>query len=311
VAEPVRFEQELGAAVGASPLVRYRSQLAECRERLRDVANRSGGAQVAAMVTEAKLLRATLVLASGSPLGASASALVPAAVSIELLHLASLVHDDIIDEAMERRGVPALHVTIGRNRALVVGDVLIVAAFGEIGQARAAVAAEVYADSVEALSQGAQMCCVGQLDELDRRCHVLSEEHYLGIAAKKTGALFSVASSLGALAAGAGDEAVATLATFGTELGVAYQIRDDLHDGAEDEPWRRHAAAGPGQASGVAQFSPTVVTCAHAIDAVLSALDRVPAPCADPLRALAEAMLRMSGSAPETITGRRLARPVN
>ena len=88
------------------------------------------------MVGEAKLLRATLVFASGSPLGASAPALMPAAVSIELLHLASLVHDDIIDEATERRGVPALHVATGRNRALVVGDLLIVAAYDMLARAR-------------------------------------------------------------------------------------------------------------------------------------------------------------------------------
>jgi len=227
------------------------------------------------MVGAAKLLRATLVLASGSPLGASSSALIPAAVSIELLHLASLVHDDIIDEATERRGGPALHVTVGRNRALVVGDLLIVAAFDVMSQARPAVSAEVFAGSVEALSKGAQRCCSGQIEELDPGAHALSEEHYLDVVAKKTGSLFSVAASLGALAAGAGDEDVAVLATIGTELGVAYQIRDDLRDGAHE----------------VARFAPTFATYARAIDAVLGTLDRVPAPCNDELRILAEAML--------------------
>src|SRR5258708_5098084 len=77
VREPERVDEETGVAVGAMPPIRYRSQLAECREQLRHVASDSGGAQVAAMVDEAKLLRATLVLASGSPLGASSSALIP------------------------------------------------------------------------------------------------------------------------------------------------------------------------------------------------------------------------------------------
>ena len=227
------------------------------------------------MVSEAKLLRATLVLASGSPLGASSSALIPAAVSIELLHLASLVHDDIIDEATERRGVPALHLAMGHDRALVVGDLLIVAAFDVIGQMRVAVPAEVFAGSVEALSEGAQRCCSGQIEELDTRDQMLSEDRYLDVVAKKTGSLFSVAASLGGLAAGAGDEDLATLATIGTELGVAYQIRDDLRDGAD----------------GVAQFAPSFATYARAVDAVLGTLDRVPAPCNDGLRVLVDAML--------------------
>ena len=110
----------------------------------------SGGPQLEAMVEEGKLLRATLVLASGSPLGASDSALLPAAVSIELLHLASLVHDDTIDEATERRGGPALHVSAGRDRALVVGDFLIVAAFDVIGEMRGSAPDGAFAASVGA-----------------------------------------------------------------------------------------------------------------------------------------------------------------
>jgi geranylgeranyl pyrophosphate synthase len=286
VAELERVDVELGALVGATPLERYRSDLAECRERLREVAFTSGGAQVSAMVGEAKLLRATLVFASGSPLGAPSSALVPAAVSIELLHLASLVHDDIIDEATERRGVPALHLTAGRNRALVVGDLLIVAAFDALSQMRVAVPVEVYASSVEALSKGAQWCCVGQLEELDPRHHVHSEADYFDIVAKKTGSLFSLAASLGALVAGAGDEELTALATLGTTLGVAYQIRDDLRDGAEDDPRHRRS----GQVD-VSRFSPTVATYRRATDAVLGALDRMPAPCDDALGAFVAALL--------------------
>jgi geranylgeranyl diphosphate synthase, type I len=278
VADPERADEELRAVGGSLELARYRPQLAECRERLRGVASDNGGAEVAAMVREAKLLRATLVLAAGSPLGASSSALIPAAVSIELLHLASLVHDDIIDDAIERRGVPALHVTAGRSRALVVGDLLIVAAFDVLSEVRIAVPAEMFANAVEALSKGAQQCCHGQLAELDPRNHVLSEEDYLDVVAKKTGALFSVAATLGALIAGAGDEELAALATFGTELGSAYQIRDDLRDSKEDEPRRRRAVR-----SGDAE--------ARASNAVRRALDRVPACCNEALRELVEAML--------------------
>jgi heptaprenyl diphosphate synthase len=276
--EPGRLDEQPAAGAAAAPLTRYRTELAECRERLRDAAAGSGGAEVAAMVGEAKLLRATLVLASGSPLGASRPALMRAAVSIELLHLASLVHDDIIDEATERRGVPALHVTVGRNRALVVGDLLIVAAYDMLARARTTMSTNVFARSVEALSTGARLCCLGQLDELEPRRHVVSEAHYLDVVAKKTGALFSVAATLGALNAGAPEDELAALATLGTELGCAYQIRDDLRDGGED-------------AAGLGRFSPTVATYAQAVTGVRRALARVPAHCDEAVRALIEAML--------------------
>jgi len=293
VAEPERVDEELGALVGALQLVGYRSHLAECRVRLRDIASHSGGAPAAAMVSKAKLFRATLVLATGSSLGAPSAALTPAAVSIELLHLASLVHDDIIDEAMERRGEPALHVTSGRNRALVVGDLLIVAAFDVLSEVRIAVPAEVFANAVEALSKGAQLCCHGQLQELDPHSHVLSEEDYLDVVAKKTGALFSVAASLGALIARAGDEELSALATLGAKLGSAYQIRDDLSDGQEDEPRHRHAEQSEGT-DDVGRFSPTFATYTRAHTAVLGALDRVPAACDEALQVLVDGMLRSS-----------------
>jgi geranylgeranyl pyrophosphate synthase len=246
------------------PLERYRPQLADCRERLRAITSQTGGAPLAAMVDEAKLLRATLVVAAGAPLGASASALLPASVAIELLHLASLVHDDIIDEATERRGGPALHVAVGRDRALVVGDLLIVAAFAEL--------AGVSARAVAVLGGAAQRCCFGQLEELDPARPDPSEEAYLDVVARKTGALFSAAASLGALAAGADD---AALAELGTALGVAYQIRDDLSDGAS--------------------FSPTAATYERALHAAHAALERAPAPCRETIGALLDAMLVTRG----------------
>jgi geranylgeranyl pyrophosphate synthase len=186
-----------------------------------------------------------------------------AAVAVELVHLASLVHDDIIDGATERRGMPALHLALGRDRALVVGDLLIVAAFEELGRVRGAAAA------VAMFSEGARLCCLGQLTELGGE--LVSESDYLDVVAKKSGALFAVATSLGGLIAGASDNEVAALASFGTALGSAYQIRDDLHDGA--------------------LLTPTRATYARAQSSVVEALTRVPASCDDQLRALASEAL--------------------
>jgi geranylgeranyl pyrophosphate synthase len=224
------------------------------------------------MIAKAKLLRAGLVFAAGSTFGATPTPLMPAAVSIELLHLASLVHDDIIDEAVERRSVPALHVAVGSDRALIVGDLLIVAAFAELGHARAALEADVYAEAVGTLSDAAEACCLGELEELGADATALTEDRYLRIVAKKTGSLFSAAATLGGLIAGAGAEALAALSELGTELGTAYQIRDDLRDAA------------PRPVNGAVYER----SAASSRDALV----RIPAPFPAPLGQVVEALLR-------------------
>ena len=245
--EPVGIlprEQEPDAALQTTAVV----DLTDCRRRVGGVAAESGVAHLASMVGEAKFLRATLVLTVGSALGAPAPALEAAAVGIELVHLASLVHDDIIDDAAERRGVAALHVVIGCDRALVAGDFLLAAAFAEVSGAAAA-----------ELSAGARLCCRGQLEELD------GAVGYIDVAAKKTGALFATAAALGALAAGARDDEVDALRSFGACFGTAYQIRDDLGDGAAPPPG----------------------SLEHERAATLAAADAVPAPCRSALRRFA------------------------
>ena len=139
-----------------------------------------------------------------------------------------------------------MHVAAGRDRALVVGDFLIVAAFDVIGEMRGSASEGAFAASVNALSKGAQLCCFGQLEELDPRDRVPAEAHYLDVVAQKTGSLFAAAATLGALAAGADPEGLATLAALGTQLGVAYQIRDDLRDREGNERRQRESCLEPG-----------------------------------------------------------------
>ena len=220
------------------------------------------------MVTEAKLLRAGLVFAAGSTFGVSSAALLPAAVSIELLHLASLVHDDIIDDAAERRGVPALHVAVGSDRALVLGDLLIVSAFEELTRARP----RLPPDAVGRLAQAARACCTGELEELGDGTGAISEDAYLRIVAKKTGSLFAASAALAAIVAGADADAIAALSALGTELGVAYQIRDDLHDGGARHP-------------------PTRALYERAARSAHEALGRIGAGAVDELRDLVDGLL--------------------
>lgn len=271
--KPVDEESPLSAAAR----VQLNARRAKCRERLREIALDSGGAPLAAMIGEAKLLRGTLLLGTGSALGAPSTALVPAAVSVELLHLASLVHDDMIDDARERRGVAAFHVAAGRPRALVVGDLLIVAAFDALRELAGVVRGDVFASAIGALTTSARSCCLGQLDELDPERSVRSEAEYLDVAARKTGSLFALSASLGAVLGEADEDDVAALAAFGTQLGTAYQVRDDIRDVDEDAPAPRYA--------------PDITMYLRVVTAVGRALDDVSPRCRPALRLLLDTML--------------------
>ena len=120
---------------------------------------------------------------------------------------------------------------------------------------------------------------------------MLSDARYLDVVAKKTGSLFAAAATLGALTAGADPEGLATLAALGTQLGIAYQIRDDLRDRAGNEQRQRRAAASPGHAGGVPGFSPTSATYARAARSVFGELHCLPASSSGDLRGLVEAMV--------------------
>src|SRR5262249_45164216 len=154
--------EETRLAPGFASRTPYGAELAECRERLQSLGARCGGPPLASLAGAGKLLRASLVLAVGSPLVAAPAALLPATVSIELLHLASLLHDDIIDGATERRGAPAVHVAAGTDRALVLGDMLIAAAFEVAEEIGEHAGSNAFAGAVAALSRGTQRCCLGQ-----------------------------------------------------------------------------------------------------------------------------------------------------
>ena len=162
----------------------------------------------------------------------------------------------------------------GRDRALVVGDSLIVAAFEVLRRCAPPPCRGLRRLPSRTLSKGAQLCCLGQLEELDPRA-TRSEKQYLESLRRRPDRSSPSRRALGALIAGAGDEELAALAAFGTELGTAYQIRDDLCDGS----------------SAPERFSPTHATYAQAVAGVHAALDCVPPSCTDALSGLAAAML--------------------
>lgn len=173
-----------------------------------------------------KRLRPLLVfLAAGDVSGPAAEdRLVRAAVAVELIHSASLVHDDVLDAAVLRRGLPTVVAAAGRTIATATGDLLFSRAFAEL-----AAAGEL--DDVRALSAAASALARGELiQRADAWDAAIPLERYLHRCELKTGSLFEAACRLGALAAGAQQPTVAALALFGRRVGLAFQLLDDVLD---------------------------------------------------------------------------------
>ncbi len=172
-----------------------------------------------------KRIRPALAVLSAEAVGADAEVAVPGAVAVELVHNFSLLHDDIIDGDRERRHKPTVWALFGVGQAILVGDALQTVAHQvllETPTAAASAAGSVLADAVAEMIAGQAEDVALESDEsIDvGRC--------VRMAAAKTGALLSCASSIGAVLAGADAETVAALARFGTEVGLSFQAVDDI-----------------------------------------------------------------------------------
>jgi geranylgeranyl pyrophosphate synthase len=177
----------------------------------------------------AKMLRAFLVFAASASVGGDPDDVLMAAVAIELLHGASLFHDDIIDQASTRRGVVSLHERLGVGPALVVGDELLLKAFAALAEARVSHPAARVLEATETLNELARDCCRGQFDELCAE-RWISEADYLGIVQGKTAAPFVAAGVLGILLSRGTRAQLAQIRVYSREMGIAFQIGDDLLD---------------------------------------------------------------------------------
>lgn len=170
-----------------------------------------------------KRLRPLLVLLCAGEAEPSEN-LVAAAAAVELLHMATLVHDDVLDRADLRRGTPTVFATAGRAAATATGDFLFSRAFAQL-------TATGSADAVRALSAASSALARGELmQRADAWADDVSIERYLARCELKTGSLFAASCRLGAGLAGRGDRAAAALADFGLRIGVAFQILDDVLD---------------------------------------------------------------------------------
>jgi len=147
-----------------------------------------------------------------------------AAIGLELLHTASLVHDDVVDESNERRGQASVNATYNNKVAVLVGDYILSTALlhvSKTGDQRI----------VENLSQLGRTLAAGEILQLSNiQNQDFSEDVYYQVIKKKTAALFESCATLGALSAGASEEDVREAGLFGQNLGIMFQIRDDIFD---------------------------------------------------------------------------------
>jgi octaprenyl-diphosphate synthase len=146
------------------------------------------------------------------------------AMLVEMMHAASLVHDDVIDESDLRRGKPSVRALWGSRRAVIAGDLLLAKSI-TVGLDSAQY------DIVDYVTRAMSELCEGEIiqskqsEQLD-----MTREIYLDIIRKKTGTLFGVSAGVGALSVGASHETVAAMRAFGEWVGMAFQIRDDILD---------------------------------------------------------------------------------
>lgn len=171
-----------------------------------------------------KLLRPKLLLLAGSATGELTTDHITLAAVVEMVHMATLVHDDVLDEADVRRRHQTVNRLVGNEGAVMLGDFLISHAYHLCSSLSSTYASRRIAAVTNTV-------CEGELLQIENRGNMLlSEETYFEIIRRKTAALTAVCCEMGARTSGADDETIDALTRYGCELGIAFQIIDDLLD---------------------------------------------------------------------------------
>ena len=171
-----------------------------------------------------KRMRPILILLMARNFGQITDVTQNAAVGLELLHTASLVHDDVVDESEERRGQASVNATYDNKVAVLVGDYSLSTALLCVARTHSEQIVTYLAELGRTLSDGEIL----QLSNIGRKD--ISEDVYYDVIKQKTAALFEACAGIGALSSGASEEAVMAAKQFGQNLGIIFQIRDDIFD---------------------------------------------------------------------------------
>jgi len=176
-----------------------------------------------------RLRPAVVMLAADAVKRGSSYEILPAALALELTHTFTLIHDDIMDDDMLRRGVQTVHTKWDMPTGILAGDVLYARAFEFICMSKANDNAKVRAVSM--LAHACANICQGQhMDMSFTHRNDVDEYEYLEMVKKKTGVLYAAAAGIGAVLAGSTAPQAKALYLFGLKTGIAFQIRDDLID---------------------------------------------------------------------------------
>ena len=175
-----------------------------------------------------KRMRPMLILLMAKNFGRVSHVTQNAAVGLELLHTASLVHDDVVDESAERRGQASVNATYDNKVAVLVGDYILSTALLRVSLTD-------HQKIVQLLAELGRTLAAGEILQLSNiQNQAFSEDVYYQIINNKTAALFEACAKIGAISAGATEEEVYEAAKFGQNIGIIFQIRDDIFDYSPD-----------------------------------------------------------------------------
>ncbi len=174
-----------------------------------------------------KRIRPLLSILSAEAVGSFNDDVSHGAAAIEILHNFTLVHDDIMDNADTRRGKTTVHVNAGVNTAILVGDLMMALAYDCLEKC----SGKHLRTGLQIFNEGVKQVCDGQaLDESLSKLDGATMTGYIDMISKKTGALLMAAGKLGALLGGGTEREISALGDFGLNLGIAFQILDDMLD---------------------------------------------------------------------------------
>ena len=176
-----------------------------------------------------KMLRPAFVLLAGKSCGQITQTHIELAAMVEMVHVATLLHDDVIDEASHRRNTATVNMLCGNEKAVLLGDFLLSKVFAMNARLQSPVITQILSDTTVRVCQGELM------QNTQRNNWQLTEAEYLDIVRDKTASLFSTCCYLGVYAASGSESQLRALSEYGLNLGTAFQITDDLLDITGDE----------------------------------------------------------------------------
>ena len=173
---------------------------------------------------DGKRLRPILVFLTAKLYGEASEATYHGAVTVELLHAATLIHDDVVDESPTRRGQPSTNAVFDNKRSVLAGDFILSSALRESVKTQNLEVVRIISDLGKSLSEG-ELNQYALANEI-----VIDEEEYFKVIDKKTASLMSACTRIGAITANASPQTVETLTKLGQLFGICFQIRDDIFD---------------------------------------------------------------------------------